>query len=250
MDLNKIYNIDCIEGMKQIKSNYIDLIITSPPYNLGKEYANYKDDMDWVEYKDWCKKWISECYRILSPDGRFCLNVLDSINKIEFPASIILGGICLDVGFKFYSGIIWYQGDKVSSTAWGSWKSASNPTFINSYEHILIFYKDTKKKIIKGEDDITSYEFKNYIHTLWKFSSTKKTDIVHPAPFPKELSDRLIKLLSFKGDLVFDPFVGGGTTCLSAKILGRKYLGFDISKEYVNNAIARLNKNSIVDEWI
>jgi len=249
LELDKIYNMDCLKGMKSINDNSIDLIVTSPPYNVGKEYSDYSDSLEWQEYKDWSKKWISECYRVLRKDGRFCLNVVDSINKVEFPASIILGGICLNAGFKFYADIIWYQGDMYTSTAWGSWKSASNPTFINSYEHILVFYKLSKNKDILGEDDITGYEFKKFIHTMWKFQSENRSNNPHPAPFPEELSYRLIKLLSYKKDIILDPFIGSGTTALSAKILDRRYIGFEISKEYCELAGRRLKKHTLVDKW-
>ena len=248
LPINQIICGDCLEVMRKFPDNSVDLIVTSPPYNLNKDYGKFKDNLEEKKYFEWCGKWLKELFRILKADGRFCLNVADILNCKTRPLSIILGFICLKVGFKFYVGINWKQDDAYNKTCWGSWKSASAPCFISDFEHILIFYKESKKKFKKGENDITSKEFRTWIKAGWRFKPETKLKS-HPAPFPIELPKRCIKLLSYINDIVLDPFLGTGTTAVACKQLGRRYIGIEISEEYCKIAEKRLAQENIND-WV
>jgi len=243
--LNKIYHCDCIDGMQKLDEKSVDLIITSPPYNVDKDYDVYNDFKHPKDYLKWSSEWISGCFRVLKDGGRFCLNIADMINQYESPLSILLGSIAIERNFRFYAKIIWIQNDRFNSTAWGSWKSPSCPAFINNYENILIFYKGDKK--ISGEGaDIKGEEFKEWVRTIWQFSSELDRKY-HPAPFPIELPYRLVKLLSFKNAIVLDPFMGSGSTAYACKVLGRNFIGFDISKLYCDIARDRTSFTTLGD---
>ena len=248
MDYNKIYCHDCITGMQQLDEKTVDLIITSPPYNVTIDYDGYADDMSLDDYLDWSKKWMGECFRVLKDGGRFCLNVADILNREESgPYSIYLGKIALDIGFQFYSKIIWVQNDVFNATSWGSWESASCPAFLCEFENVLVFYKTQKKTIEKGEDDIKAEEFKEWVRCLWNIAPDRRK--LHPAPFPVSLPYRLIKLLSFKDAIILDPFMGSGTTALASKMLERRYIGFDTSEEYCKIAKKRVDSFVTLRDW-
>ena len=145
------------------------------------------------------------------------------------------------LGFLMRGEIIWHKAAGAgSSTAWGSWMSASNPTLRDVHEYILVFSKGSMGRSVKGESSITRDEFLEYTKSVWSFQPASAKKVGHPAPFPVELPYRLIQLYSFKGDVVLDPFCGSGTTCLAALQTGRHYVGFDVSEEYVELARRRL----------
>lgn len=238
--LDEIILADSREIYDYVESNVVSLIVTSPPYNVGKEYDNKFRLNDYLDYLDGV--W-EECLRILRPGGRLCINVAGIGRKPFIPLYSDITNRLIEMGFFMRGDIIWDKGASVgSSTAWGSWMSATNPTIRDVHEHILIFSKYTNRLNKNGkESDISRDEFLEYTKSIWSFPTESASVIGHPAPFPEELPARLIKFYTFIGDLVVDPFVGSGTTCVAAKKLGRHWLGFDNNPEYVNLARKRIN---------
>jgi len=233
--VNRIIHGDCIDVMSEFPDNCIDLVVTSPPYNVGIPYDEYVDKKEWAEYYSWCEKWLSQLYRILKNDGRCCINhYIGGIGDSEYrtPPLMEINTIATHkVGFNHNSLAVWTDRTLTKRTAWGSWRSASAPYISSPFEGILILYKDTWRKNNGGETEITPSEFMRACSGVWNIRpETDNND--NPAPFPIELPERCIKLLSYKDDIVIDPFVGGGTTAVAAKRLDRRYIGIDISKNY------------------
>jgi site-specific DNA-methyltransferase (adenine-specific) len=251
MDFNQIYNEDCITGMQKLPDNCIDLCITSPPYNLGVKYDVYNDWMGWDVYYDWCERWLQEVYRVLKPDGRFCLNHYLSCgtSKTRSAPLMNLHCICNKIGFLHHGIALWDDRTLTKYQAWGSWKSASSPYVNSPHECILITYKDHWKKDRKGKTEISPKEFMEACSGVWKIHPLSKSKSLTMANFPVELPMRCIKLLSYKGDVVLDPFSGSGTTAYAAKVLGRQYVGFEISKNYWEISQKRVEQCGL-DAWV
>jgi len=225
---------------------FVDLIVTSPPYNVGIEYNSNDDDLNYENYLAFSEKWMQNCYDWSRPQARFCLNMpLDKNKGGHRPVGADLIKIAQKVGWKYKSTIIWNEGNISRRTAWGSWKSASAPVVIAPVELITIFYKDQWKKT-KGSkiNDITGDEFKTWTQGVWVFNGESKKRIGHPAPFPRELPYRCIKLFSYQNDVVFDPFAGSGTTLLVAEILNRQSVGVELDKSYCELATFRIMKET------
>jgi site-specific DNA-methyltransferase (adenine-specific) len=246
LELNRIYNMDCLDGMREIEDNTIDLVVTSPPYNLGIEYDSYNDKRSWQSYYFWCGEWIQEIYRILKPDGRFCLNHYLSCGTAEERSAplMMLNCICDQIGFKHHGLAVWEDRTLTKRTAWGSWMSASAPYINSPYEGILISFKETWKKEISGVSDISKNEFMESCSGIWKLPTEHNGKTM--ANFPIALPERCIKVFSFKGDLVLDPFMGSGTTAYAAKLNERNFIGFEISKNYCQ--IAEKNLLSVMEQ--
>jgi site-specific DNA-methyltransferase (adenine-specific) len=235
-----------------IRHNSIDLIITSPPYNVDVEYEGYKDDIPYDKYLEFTEKWLKKAYELLKPDGRMCLNIpLDKSKGREGEGfqSIYSDIVSLakKVGLKYFSTIIWNESNISRRTAWGSFASASAPYIIAPVEMIVLFYKYSWKKLKRGISDITAEQFKEWTLGLWSFPGENPEKIGHPAPFPLELPKRCIKLFSYVEDIVLDPFVGSGTTLVAASLLKRRAIGIDISRKYCEIAKERLIKEAKVD---
>ena len=232
-----------------IPRDSIDLIVTSPPYNVGIQYDGFKDDIPYEKYLEFTEKWLRKAYELLKPDGRMCLNIpLDkSKGRSEEGFQSVYAdvvSIAKKVGLKYFSTIIWNEGNISRRTAWGSFASASAPYVIAPVEVIVVLYKHVWKKRRKGISDITRDEFISWTNGLWTFSGEKPKRAGHPAPFPFELPKRCIKLFSFIGDVVLDPFAGSGTAVIAAYLLNRVGIGIDISKEYCLRAKERLIKEA------
>jgi len=241
---NIIYNEDCISGMSKLPDNCIDLVVTSPPYNLGVNYDTYNDWMEWPDYYDWCRLWLRQIYRILKPDGRFCLNHYLSCGTAKHRSAPLmnLNAICeFEIGFRHHGTALWSESSTCKRHAWGSWISASAPYINSPHECINIFYKDHWKKDKKGESTITPKEFMEATLGIWHIPPEKRRNGC-PAPFPPGLPRRCINLLTYKGDLVLDPFMGSGTTALVAKETGRDYIGYELSPAYYATSIERLKE--------
>lgn len=235
---------------KEIPTGVIDLIITSPPYNLEIDYGSTDDKMDYEDYLTFSSQWLERCLLWLKEDGRICLNVpLDSNKNGHKPNASHFIQRALDIGYQYRSTIIWNKNHIPTRTAWGSWLSASSPSVICHVEVILVFYKSHWKKIERGESTINRSEFIEWTNGLWSFpGETRKGE--HPAPFPIELPDRCIKLFSYKDDLILDPFCGSGTTLLAAYRNGRRSIGVEIDQEYYKIACNRLQEDKVQTNFL
>jgi len=223
-------------------SEFIDLIVTSPPYNVGIAYHSNDDELSYEQYLAFSAMWMRNCYRWSRPQARFCLNIpLDKNKGGHHAVGADLTRIAQDVGWQYKSTIVWNEGNISRRTAWGSWKSASAPVVIAPVELIVVLYKNEWKKTGGSQiSDISAEEFKQWTQGVWTFNGESKRRVGHPAPFPKELPTRCIKMFSFVDDLVFDPFTGSGTTLLVAQNLGRKAIGTEIDATYCAIARARI----------
>ncbi|MCS7367744.1 MAG: site-specific DNA-methyltransferase [archaeon YNP-WB-062] len=235
-----------------IKPNSIDLVVTSPPYNVDIEYEGYRDNIPYEKYLEFTEKWLRRVYEILKPDGRICLNI--PLDKSRGRTGEGFQSVYVDVvsiakrvGFEYFSTIIWNESNISRRTAWGSFASASAPYVIAPVEVIVLLYKHSWKKFEGGDSDITPEEFKEWTLGLWTFQGENPKRVGHPAPFPLELPKRCIKLFSYVGDVVLDPFVGSGTTLVAAYLLRRKAIGIDISRKYCEIARERLIKEAMVN---
>jgi len=228
------------ESMDELPNNSIHLMITSPPYNVGKEYDK---DFTLAEYLSSLKRVWKEVARVLVPGGRVCINVANLGRKPYIPLHCYIIQDMLELGFLMRGEIIWNKSSSASpSTAWGSWKSSANPILRDIHEYILIFSKDTySRKKGKRVDSITKEQFLEYTKSVWTFGAEKARKVGHPAPFPLELPYRLIQLYSFTDDVILDPFIGSGTTTISAIKSKRHYVGYDIDEEYIRLAQSRID---------
>jgi len=236
--LNKIF-CKSSESMSELPDNSVHLMITSPPYNVAKEYD---EDLSLEEYLQFLNRVWRETYRVLVPGGRVCINVANLGRKPYIPLhSYIIQGM-LEIGYLMRGEIIWNKASSASpSTAWGSWLSAANPVLRDIHEYILIFCKETfSRKRGDRKNTIKKEQFLEWTKSVWTFPAVSAKKIGHPAPFPEELPYRLIQLYSFKNDVVLDPFVGSGTTCLAALKTNRNYVAYDNNPEYVRLAEDRI----------
>ena len=236
-----IYNDDLLTTTA-LERESIDLIVTSPPYNVDIQYESNDDDLTYAQYLKFSMEWMSKCYKWLKSDGRFCLNIpLDKNKGGQQSVGADLTTIAKKIGYQYHSTIIWNEGNISRRTAWGSWMSASAPYVIAPVELIVVLYKDSWKKTSGSrENDITRDEFMAWTNGLWTFNGESKKRIGHPAPFPIELPTRAIKLFSFVGDTVLDPFLGSGTTLVSAVLNNRIGIGVDIDESYCDLAKKRI----------
>ena len=230
---------------KLFDKEFIDLIITSPPYNVGIDYNSNDDELSYENYLKFSFDWMKNCYDWSNTQARFCLNIpLDKNKGGNRPVGADLTKVAMKAGWKYKTTIIWNEGNISRRTAWGSWKSASAPVIIAPVELIAVFYKDEWKKTNGSKiNDVTGDEFKDWTQGVWTFNGESKKRIGHPAPFPKELPYRCTKLFSYQNDLVFDPFAGSGTTLLVAQNLQRRAIGIELDTEY-----CELAKNRIIKE--
>ncbi len=236
-----------------IKENSVDLVVTSPPYNIDIHYNSFDDNIPYEKYLEFTQKWLKKAYLLTKSDGRMCLNVpLDKSkgrNEAGFQsvyADIVR--IAKKVGWKYFSTIIWNEGNISRRTAWGSWLSARAPYVIAPVETIIIFYKERWQKIKNGKSDIRREEFMEWTNGLWTFSGESKKKVGHPAPFPIELPKRCIKLFSFVGDVILDPFLGSGSTLIACTLLNRKGIGVEIDENYCKLAKERLIKEAHINQ--
>lgn len=245
----QIINEDFLKTTK-IPFNSIDLIVTSPPYNVDIHYNSYNDQISYEKYLEFTEKWLNKAYKVLKNDGRFCLNIpLDKNKGGQQSVYADITTIAKKIGFKYHSTIIWNEGNISRRTAWGSWLSASAPYVIAPVEVIVVLYKKHWKKTARsGKSDITKKEFLEWTSGVWNFSGESKKRVGHPAPFPVELPKRCIKLFTFVGDTVLDPFLGSGTTLIAAYLTKRKGIGVEIDKKYCDLAIKRLKEEAKISQ--
>ncbi len=228
------------EQMEELPDSSVHLMVTSPPYNVGKEYD---EDLSLEEYLEFLKKVWKEVYRVLVPGGRICINIANLGRKPYIPLHAFIVRDILDLGYLMRGEIIWNKASSASpSTAWGSWQSPSNPTLRDVHEYILVFSKGTfsRKNIKKRKSTISKEEFLELTKSVWQFPAEPANKVGHPAPFPVELPYRLIQLYTYEDEVVLDPFIGSGQTAIAAVKTGRHYVGYDIEKEYVSLAESRI----------
>lgn len=224
----------------------INLVITSPPYNLGIEYDNWNDNLSYSEYLNFTTSWLQKIYDIIPDDGRVCINIpvkitMPSDKTKNIPLEALFINLALNIGFHYHNTIIWDKGNIVK-TCWGSFANASSPFIRDNIECIIILYKKQWKRLTKGTTTIDNKEFTTWTQTLWKFPGVRRND--HPAPFPLELPLRCIKLFSYKEDIILDPFIGSGTTAIACEDLERQWVGVDISEKYISIA------KKIIKKWL
>ncbi len=230
------------ERMAELPDSSVHLLVTSPPYNVGKDYD---EDLSLEEYLAFLRRVWAETLRVLVPGGRACVNVANLGRKPYIPLHVFIVRDMVDAGFLMRGEVIWDKGASASaSTAWGSWQSASNPTLRDTHEYILIFSKGAfrRQKPSGRADTITKDEFLAFTKSVWNFAAESARKVGHPAPFPIELPYRLIQLYSFQGDVVLDPFMGSGQTALAAIRSGRRYVGYETNADYLRLAQGRISE--------
>ena len=273
IETGKIINGDCIEVMKTFPEGSIDLLVTSPPYNVNISYDVHKDDLPMEEYYEWSKDWLREAFRVLKDDGRIAVNVPNELNVQERGGRILFVAefwmMMKEVGFKF-SGLVDLTENsphRVRQTAWGSWMSASAPYVYNPKECIILAYKKSSKKLSKGvsqwlgaptevttEDgkvknkmvyrDEDKKEFMNLVFGRWEYFADTRS--LTKATFSMDIPAKAIKILSYKNDIVLDPFMGSGTSAFAAELLDRRWVGIELSPDYTE--IARKRVQALIDE--
>ncbi len=232
------------EKMEELPDNSVHLIVTSPPYNVGKEYD---ENLSLNEYREILKRVWSEVKRVLVPGGRVCINIANLGRKPYIPLHTFIIEDMFNLGFLMRGEIIWNKSTSGSpSTAWGTWLSAKNPTLRDIHEYILVFSKGMfSRENLGRKSTISKEEFLEFTKSVWIFPAEPATKIGHPAPFPVELPYRLIQLYTFEDEVVLDPFIGSGQTAIASIKTKRHYIGYDINKEYVNLAERRIKKFSL-----
>jgi site-specific DNA-methyltransferase (adenine-specific) len=267
METGKIINGDCIEVMKTLSDGCIDLVVTSPPYNCGIKYDTHIDDLPMNEYWSWTREWLTETYRLIKDDGRVSINspyevnVQDRGGRVFFVSEFYQ--IMKEVGFKFF-GIVDLEEDsphRSKTTAWGSWMSPSSPYIYNPKECVILAYKKQHIKKVKGEpewkgvpteieqedgtlkkkivyEEKDKKEFMELVFGQWNYFADTKS--LTKATFSMDIPTKAIKILSYKNDVVLDPFAGSGTSLVAAEILDRRWLGIELSENYTKVAQKRV----------
>lgn len=247
---NTIQNTDVLEGLKAIPDESVDLMMTSPPYNCGIDYDSWQDNLPWQEYLEWCRSWLIEVRRVLKPDGRFAINHLVEMglpaggkkNGIRVSPQVELYKILTDLGMPIVAQPMWTDLTRSTLTSWGSWKSASAPYIYNPMEVILIGYKDRWKKerpkSQPGVNTISREDFMKGVSGVWNIQP--ETRGLTKANFPVALPKMCVELLTFKDDVVLDPFMGSGTTAIACLATDRQYLGIELSEAYYQVAERRI----------
>jgi site-specific DNA-methyltransferase (adenine-specific) len=238
------------EKMEELPDNSVHLMVTSPPYNVGKVYD---ENLTLNEYRAFLKRVWSEVKRVLVPGGRACINIANLGRKPYIPLHAFIVEDMIDLGFLMRGEIIWNKASSGSpSTAWGSWLTAKNPTLRDIHEYILVFSKDMFMRPhleTRGnpgrKSTISKKEFLEFTKSVWTFSAEPATKVGHPAPFPVELPYRLIQLYTFENEVVLDPFIGSGQTAIAAIKTGRHYVGYEINEEYVKLAEKRIKEFTV-----
>ena len=273
METGKIINGDCIKVMKTLSDGCVDLVVTSPPYNCGIKYDTHIDDLPMDKYWGWTREWLTETYRLIKDDGRVSINIPYEVNVQDRGGRVFFVSefyqIMKEVGFKFF-GIVDLEEDsphRSKTTAWGSWMSPSSPYIYNPKECVILAYKKQHIKKVKGEpewkgvptqieqedgtfknkvvyQDKDKKEFMELVFGQWKYLNDSRP--MTKATFSLDIPSKSIKILSYKNDVVLDPFAGSGTSCVAAEILDRRWIGIELSPDYAE--ISRKRIQSFVDK--
>jgi len=250
--INKFLLGDVLEGLRLIPDESVSLIFTSPPYNVKLNYGNSSDNDIWQEYLDWLFKVWTECARVLRPGGRLVINIDSIANHDEDKVNEYFRPIYADLvnqmkkipDMNFRCDICWYKHQVVGrATAWGSYMSCSCPIIRRNHEYLLVWSKgDWSLSGNAEESDMTDEEFQQWTMSMWSIVPETKKRAGHPAPFPEELAKRVIKIYTYRDDLVLDPFSGTGTTACMAAAHKRRFIGIDNCEEYVDYSASRIKK--------
>jgi len=256
--LNQIFNTKWEETLPELPESFVDIIITSPPYNVSlgdnklnkNKYDTYEDNLPYDKYIEWMDGCFTECYRVLKKGGRICVNIGDGANGHETQHADFIVNM-KKIGFIPITTIVWEKSQVGNRFSWGSFCSPSQPSFPKPQEYIIVMAKETLKH--EGDPEkitVTREEFKRNSLALWRFPPEMQMNkkFHHPAMFPEELPRRLIQQLTYRDDIVLDPFNGAGTTCVVAKKLGRKFVGIEMSKKYCDTAWRRLGEVPDLDD--
>lgn len=270
--IGKVINGDCIDVMKTIPEGSVDLIVTSPPYGVGIDYDTHDDDVEFHEYKQFSKDWLTEAFKVLKDDGRIAVNIPYEINRQKKGGRIFMAAeiwnIMQSIGFKFF-GIVDLEENsphRSKTTAWGSWMSPSSPYIYNPKECIILAYKhhhikkvkgvpewegieteikdefNTKKKMVYTEEQ--KKEFMELVFGQWDYFADTKS--LTKATFSMDIPSKAIKILTYKDDVVLDPFCGSGTSIVAAEVLNRKWIGIELSENYCD--VAKKRVQSFIDK--
>lgn len=221
-------------------ANSVDMILTSPPYNVGVDYGGKGTAHDLKplqDYKLFADLVMSEVSRVLKIGGRACVEVGGSGRN--FPLSYIWQDAAYKAGLGLYSEIS-MQHRKTNQTAWGSWLKADAVSTIPNFHMLYVFYNQLERKV-GGETTITSEEFVEWTKGCWHINWSADRIKEHPATFPVEFAERCLKLFGHKGDVVLDPFLGSGTSILGCLRTGRNGIGIEIEQQYYDLAVKRIN---------
>jgi len=267
--INKVITGDCIEVMKDMPEGWVDLIVTSPPYNCNIPYDTHLDNLKMEDYWDWTKDWLTESYRLLKDDGRVAINIPYEVNVQDRGGRVFFVSefyqVMKEIGFKFF-GVVDLEEDsphRSKTTAWGSWMSPSAPYIYNPKECVILAYKKVHIKKIKGEpqwkgvpylteegknkvaySEQDKKEFMELVFGQWKYFADTRT--LTKATFSMDIPEKAIKILSYRNDVVLDPFNGSGTSCVAAVVHDRRWVGIELSENYCE--IAKQRIQSFVDQ--
>jgi len=271
--LNQVIVGNCVEVMSKLPENSIHLVVTSPPYSVNINYDTYDDNTTINQYLNFSEKWLSSAYRVLKDDGRICVNLPYEINLKERGGRIFIvseiWNVMKKIGFNWF-GLIDLEEDsphRSKTTAWGSWMSPSQPYLYNPKECLIIAYKNSPKKLTKGEpqwkgvptdieqedgtikkkvvyEDVDKKDFMELVFGQWKYLNDSRP--MTKATFSLDIPKKAIKILSYKNDVILDPFAGSGTSCVAAEILDRRWIGIELSPDYCE--ISRKRIQAFVDE--
>jgi len=256
--VNDIMCADVLDGLRSIPDNSVHLVVSSPPYNVNlKGYKNRNDNEPYDTYVEWLKDIFIECKRILVDGGRLAINIDAMTNRqedsdVEYIRPIYgdLVNIGREIGLNFRAEFCWYKQNVVGrKTAWGSYQSCSNPICRRNHEYVLVWSKGSWK--LEGDSelsDMTAKEFQDWSMSTWFIQPETRNHNNHPAPFPEELVNRIVKLYTYRGNVVVDPFMGTGTTGFVCKMIERDYIGIDNSKSDVEYAKKRIESISDIFE--
>jgi site-specific DNA-methyltransferase (adenine-specific) len=271
--VGKVINGDSIEVMKEMPKSFVDLIVTSPKYNVGIDYDSCDDRMSMEDYWKWTEEWLIESFKVLKDDGRVAINIPYEVNVQDRGGRILFmsefWSIMKKVGFQFYGLVDLDENSphRSKTTAWGSWMSPSSPYIYNPKECVILAYKKDRIKKVKGEpqwkgelvdleqEDGTikqkmmyqeedKKEFMRLVYGQWEYFADTKQQT--KATFSMDIPMKAIKILTYKNDVVLDPFAGSGTSLVAAVMSDRRWLGIELSSNYCE--VARKRVQHFVDQ--